>query len=212
MDVPGILRRVIVENELGGDLSLAYKFSDPDGVRSGKSGYSFGRCQFDLQNNQAARNCLLSCGFSLSDTMTLINQTATNRLMRAYDAKLQESAHEVDRWDEIELANIARHVRAVLVATGIKLFDGGTFVHLCDYHNQYFLDYAGRCVRHLLKLSGRITPANILDYKLTTAWGKKRPDDVRRRFNNIVMITNESRWSHHERIDEICERHAKGEG
>ena len=59
-----MLYEIIVLNELDGNLNASLRFSDPDGALSGKSGWSFGPCQFDTQNNAAALACLRDCGFT----------------------------------------------------------------------------------------------------------------------------------------------------
>ena len=56
--------QIILANELDGNERAAYRFSDPDGVKTGKSGWSFGRCQFDTKNNPISRQCLAACGFT----------------------------------------------------------------------------------------------------------------------------------------------------
>ena len=81
-----LFRRIIVENELGGNKSLAYKFSDPDGERTGKSGWSFGVCQFDLANNPVARKILRDCEFTDSEIGNL--QLQTNLPMWQLNAQL----------------------------------------------------------------------------------------------------------------------------
>jgi len=43
------MKQALLLNECDGDQELAYKFSDADGVRTGRSGYSFGVSQFDIR-------------------------------------------------------------------------------------------------------------------------------------------------------------------
>jgi hypothetical protein len=208
MDFIKTLRDVITENEVGSNADLIYCFSDPDGVRTGKSGWSFGRCQFDLQNNKSAGNILGQCGFSMSEINGLTRQVYHSQQMAIFDQRLLKNASVVDAADEAEFREIVKHVRAVLISSGVRLANAETFIHLCDYHNQLRLDYGGRCVRYMQRLDREIKAQDILDCKLTTFWGKKRPDDVQRRFNNVVRIAGD----HTDRADAIREGHKRSDG
>lgn len=190
MDIRRILALAFLENELSGNLAYAYKFSDPDGVRSGKSGWSFGRCQFDLINNPMARQCLTSAGFTLEEVVGLTKQTIGRATMAALSARLQtpEVMAVIDEYDNRQLDETIVHTRAVLTSAGLTISDPETFIHLIDYHNQFCLSYGGKCVVYLQRLGRPIAASDLLDYKLTTLWGKKRPDDVARRWNNIHCL------------------------
>lgn len=188
MDLRDTLRRVLLANELGNNERVAYRFSDPDGVRTGKSGWSFGRCQFDLQNNPRAAACLREIGFTEPEILGLKQQAYGPAAMARFNARLLAAAAEIDRLDQEEFDGIARHVLQVTANAGLHLADEETFTHLCDYHNQYSIEFGGKCVRYLQRLGRPITPEDVRAYKLTTLWGTKRPDDVERRYNNIVRI------------------------
>src|SRR5574341_9170 len=101
MDTAEKFRKIIIENELGGDLNEALKFSDPDGVHSGKSGWSFGVCQFDLNNNELASICLKECGFTDSEIAALKAQTID---VHPLEAKLKAAAEIIARYDEHQFA------------------------------------------------------------------------------------------------------------
>ena len=61
-----------------------------------------------------------------------------------------------------------------------------TFIQLVDYHNQFNLSKNGK-LHNWLKERKFITSKSILDFKLKqTKWGKEHPQDVIRRYNNIV--------------------------
>lgn len=193
MDIPRIrkiLAQAFLENELGGNLAYIYKFSDPDGVRSGKSGWSFGRCQFDLQNNPMAGQCLADAGFTPQEIAGLIKQDLGPITMTALSKRLRdpEVRDVIDIYDTRQLDGAIAHTGSVLANARLSIADDETFIHLADYHNQYSIEYGGKCVRYLQRLGRLVTSADVLDYKLTTAWGIKRPDDVARRWNNIHCL------------------------
>lgn len=190
MDIRKILAQALFENELSGNENFIYKFSDADGVRTGKSGYSFGRCQFDLSNNPAARGILDAAGFSPEEVVGLIKQEIGAETMRALNVRLQTPAVQaiIDAADNRELDAIIAHTHSVVTNAGLHLADQEVFIHLADYHNQYHINFGGKCILYLQRLRRTITSADVLDYKLTTLWGQKRPDDVARRYNNIHAI------------------------
>ena len=190
MDIRKILAKALLENEISGNLAFVYKFSDADGVRTGKSGYSFGRCQFDLQNNPMARQCLTDAGFTLEEVVGLTKQELGAETMRALNARLQTPAVMaiIDDYDNRHLDETITHTHAVVTNAGLHLADQEVFIHLADYHNQFYINYRGKCVAWLQRLGRPISSADVLDYKLTTLWGQKRPDDVARRWNNIHAI------------------------
>lgn len=192
MAIVDVLRKILVANELGGNLSLAYQFSDPDGARTGKSGYSYGLCQFDLANNPAAGAGLGECGFTDTEISSLKLQTPTAREMVRLNTKLAAAADLVDTLDGRALKAIVAHTREVLAFAEITAADPETFLALCDYHNQFYIEHGGKCVRALRQLDRPVTARDVYDYKLTTLWGTLRPDDVRRRYANIVRIVQEA--------------------
>ncbi len=182
------LRDILIANELGGDLSLVYRFSDADGVRTGKAGYSFGVCQFDLRNNINALRCLADCRFTGIEIARLVLQDLYGGELAHLETKLAGQRPMVDGWDTQEMLHTTEHVRRVLRAAGLKTAGPAALYHLMDYHNQYYLAANGKCVRHMATLGRAISAEDVREYKLTTLWGKKRPDDVARRFQNIAGI------------------------
>jgi hypothetical protein len=61
-----------------------------------------------------------------------------------------------------------------------------------DYHNQFYVSFNGKMHRWLKAYSStgqELTPAAILNFKLKfLKWGRKRPDDVKRRYENIRAV------------------------
>lgn len=187
MDIIPFLRSAIIANEVGGNLNLAYQFSDPDGIRSGKSGYSFGICQFDILNNHRAIECLQECGFSAAEIEQLKQQRV---VVKPFNLKLQAAKTIVDKWDDWQLTGTVNWVKQISAAAQIMYADAEALVHACDYHNQFYMNANGKAISYLRGLKRAVTAENILKYKLTTAWGQKRPDDVHRRYDNIHRLFN----------------------
>lgn len=172
----------IFQNEVGGNRNLAYKFSDPDGLRTGKSGYSFGCSQFDIKNNNDAVLFLLNeCGFTEADITVLQEQ---RRDISHLEQKLFYCKDLVDEADRKHMAHSIDIVESRLESCNYDI-DHETFVHLVDYHNQFYISRNGKMHRFMQKCD-HLDPQDILTFKLhNTLWGRKRPDDVKRRFNTI---------------------------
>jgi hypothetical protein len=191
MDLRHTLRRVLLANELGNHATAAYRFSDPDGP-AGRSGYSFGICQFDLRHNPRAAAILREAGFLEREIRLLKDQTCTAAELAQFNARLQARLDVVDRADEEEFDAILRHTLQVTASADLHLAGEDVLIHLADYHNQFHLSFDGKAVRHFKPFSRPITAVDIYDYKLATAWGQKRPDDVTRRYNNALRICREA--------------------
>lgn len=183
--------KILLANELGNDLSLALRFSDADGVNTGKSGYSFGISQFDIANNGLAIQCLEECCFSAEEIEALLTQSIPKEDLAKYDAKLAASIEIVEKYDKMNIMQSLVHTTHLISTSGISLAGPETLYHIADYHNQFHFTRDGKLHKFLLAYGSTITPDTILQFKLEyTAWGKKRPDDVKRRYNNIVQIFN----------------------
>jgi hypothetical protein len=182
-------RKIIIQNELGGDLTEALKFSDPDGVRSGKSGWSFGVCQFDLSNNSMAATCLRECGFSENEIAALKEQTLDVTLLQP---KLRAAAEVVSRYDEQQLSSCLTRAQNVCSLFHVAAADDAAILAVADYDNQYHfsaIDKKGFLVHELVTLGRPFTAQDILDYKLQhTKYGREYPEDCRRRYGNVVKI------------------------
>jgi hypothetical protein len=181
-----IFRRVILANELEDNPALAYRFSDPDGTCSGKSGWSFGICQFDINNNPNAILCLRECGFTTDEIQGLKNQTIC---LDSLEAKLQAAHAIVDKWDQDQLMECLDHPSAMCEESGIVFDFDEAKIHLADYHNQFYMSRGGKMHRYLLALKHKITPLDVYTFKRKyTMWGKNHEADVNRRYHNIVRI------------------------
>lgn len=178
------LGRALLANELGGQLAAAYRFSDA----GGKSGVSFGRCQWDLNNNPAAAAILKECGFTQLEIAALESKQLVNKT--GLNAKLMAAKDIVDKYDQREIGAAVDWVRNCCEDAHVEINSDEAFVHLCDYHNQFYLNPHGKCMQHLIKLARPVSAEDILAYKKTTTWGKSRPDDIWRRWNNIHRIFN----------------------
>jgi hypothetical protein len=185
MDSVGIFRQCLIRNEVGPDLDVIYRFEDADGVRSGKSGYSFGISQFDISNNPSAILCLRECGFTTTEIAGLKAQTVK---VAPLNAKLRAHSLVVDRWDQRQLIECLTVPITICRDSGIKFANSRTEFHLADYHNQLYMSRGGRMHSYLKSLGRPIYPADIFKLKLALDWGRKRPDDVKRRFKNIEDV------------------------
>ncbi len=167
----------IIENELAGNIDAAYKFSYA-GV--GKSGYSFGRSQFDVSNNYKAVEFLRKNGFTDSNINRLKNLDPS---INDLNAKLWNIKDKVDKYDELHVKDMCKHVASL---DGLPLMTVKTFVHLVDYHNQFNLSRNGKMHEFLKSNKNYILSIEIYEFKLSnTKWGKENPLDVKRRYKTI---------------------------
>lgn len=194
MEVIDIVREIITANEIGSEMSLAYRFSDPDGEQSGKSGYSFGRSQFDIENNWTGILCLKACGFRPKDLDRLFEQRGP---ITDLNAKLKAHSSMVDKYDRRHMSEALEWCSDLLAKSNVKYTDIRVLLHVVDYHNQLHFSKNGKLHEWLKKCveEGRtIAPPDILHFKLEqTKWGLKRPGDVTRRFENVERIYR--RWT-----------------
>ena len=181
--------QIILANELDGNERAAYRFSDPDGVKTGKSGWSFGRCQFDTKNNPISRQCLAACGFTPAEIDGIVDQTID---IRPQHARLKANAAIIDRYDRVQLLDCIRRVKSVAVSKGIVFADDKAVLTAADYDNQFYFSAKmepGYLCFYLANLKRPATAADIVHFKADhTTWGKKRPDDIERRAANIDRI------------------------
>ena len=180
-------RDIIIANECGGDPSVAVEFSDPDGVRSGKSGWSFGLCQFDLQNNSLATACLKACCFTPEEIFGLVRQTIDPKPL---EAKLREHRTVIESFDAAQLRGCLENALRICDRFKIQLADDTALLAIADYDNQYHLsalNKPGYLVNYLTLLGRPATAADILTFKLDhTTYGQKCPGDCKRRHANVI--------------------------
>jgi len=185
MNVPASYEKVTLANELANNEKAAYRFSDPDGILTGKSGWSFGTSQFDINNNPLAIICLRECGFTTDEIAGLKAQTITD--MRPMHNKLLANCTIIDRYDDQQFKECLAVPAALCKSSGISLTDGG-LIALADYHNQFYMSKGGKMHKHLQTIGRPVTEDDIYKFKLSLPWGQKRKDDVDRRHQNIVRI------------------------
>lgn len=177
--------KIILANELGGDLSLAYKFSDPDGERSGKSGWSFGICQFDINNNPNAIVALREMGFTTDEVARLRAQDVPIEPM---NAKLKANAETVNKWDRQQMRECLTLPFQYCTELGVDFTEEESFLAVADYHNQFYMSRGGKMYSWLRTRSCSVSPEMVRDFKLSLPWGVKRPADVVRRYENIARV------------------------
>ena len=178
--------RAIVMNEIGGDTKLIYRFSDPDGTRSGKSGWSFGIVQYDIDNNPNAIFALQEMDFTTDEIRGLRDQTIAD--MTLMDAKLLAHREIVDKWDRKQISECCSWPLVLCNEVGMEFSSEETFIHIADYHNQLRMSRGGKLYSFLQQCTSTVTPEMILQFKLGIPWGQKNPNDVQRRYSNIKKI------------------------
>jgi len=192
-DLVARFRKIIIANELDNSMAHVTKFSDPDGVRSGKSGWSFGISQFDLQNNPIAAACLRACKFSEDEIQGLIKQTVD---AKALEPKLKANAGIIELFDAAQLKGCIDRAQRILSKRGITPANDSALLAVADYANQYHLsdiDKPGYLVHYLLGLKYPFTAKDVLQFKLTaTKYGREHRGDCERRYNNLVRIMKEA--------------------
>lgn len=188
MNIPETYEKVIFTNEMDGNLGRVYKFSDPDG-KLGKSGWSFGKSQFDISNNPSAILCLRDCNFTSDEIAGLKAQTIAD--MKPLEKRLLCKCTTVDRYDDQQFKECLSVPAALCKNSGIVLTDGG-LIALADYHNQFYMSRGGKMHNWLKGLGRPVTADDIYKFKLTLPWGLKRKDDVDRRHKNIIRILKEA--------------------
>ena len=168
---------VISLNEISGNENVICKFS----YAGGKSGYSFGRSQFDVKHNSKARNFLKNiCGFTDQDINKLLK---LDKDIGYLNERLKLFRTHIDKLDKEHINQMVNYVASL---EGLPEFENEkTFVHLVDYHNQYSLSKNGPMHR-FIKGKKLLTSQDILNFKLKeTKWGREQPRDVKRRYKTI---------------------------
>lgn len=171
------IMKVIALNEISGNENVICKFSY---AGSGKSGYSFGRSQFDVTHNIKARNFLKNiCGFTDQDIKKLLN---LDKNIGYLNERLKLFRTHIDKLDKDHIQQMVNYVASL---DGLPEFaDEKTFVHLVDYHNQFNLSKNG-LMHNFIKSKKILKSEDIYNFKLGLKWGRKAPQDVKRRFMNI---------------------------
>lgn len=177
---------VILQNELGGNPSAALRFSDPDGP-SGRSGWSFGLCQFDTKHNDRALECLAECGF---DQTTINNIVMQNIDVRPLSVKLMANSNIVEKYDQEQLTYCLNKALEFNVAHGIIMVDATALLCVADYVNQYGSEGEGIAAYfNGIDTEHPITAQDVQDFKMNhTKYGKEHPADCQRRYDNILKV------------------------
>jgi hypothetical protein len=179
-----LFRKLITLNEIGD--ADPYSFSDPDGVRCGKSGWSFGGVQWDTQNNALALECLRKCGFSEAEIKGIVLQ---NIDVKPFAAKLKTHSEIIDGYDERQLQYCLDKAGKFFESFGITYKDQSGLLAAADAINQYGSLGSGSAA-YMLKLNRPVNSADFLAMKLTWKYAKTKRgrDDTIRRANNIDKV------------------------
>jgi hypothetical protein len=180
-------RMLITRNEIGDDNPL--EFSDPDGVRSGKSGWSFGGVQWDTKNNHTAIELLIKCGFTPDEIKGIVNQTID---VNPLNGKLKSNAELIEEYDEKQLQYCLNGAGQFAEKYGIAILDQGCLLALADTINQYG-SLGSVSAGYLKRLDRPVTAKDVLAMKLTwkysaTEHGKA---DTERRYHNLEKVLSE---------------------
>jgi hypothetical protein len=186
---------LIFQNECDSNEDFIYRFSDPDGVRSGKSGWSFGRVQWDTQNNGMALDCLAECGFSHDEINGIVKQTID---VKPLAPRLKERADIITRYDEAQLGECIESAVNFCNVYKIPVTDTGALLALADTVNQYG-SLGNGSASYLRKVDHPITAADILAMKLTWKYSetKRGHDDTIRRYDNLITILKREGGENH---------------
>ena len=177
-----LFRKLILLNELSGNLDAALRLSLCSG---GKSGYSFGESQLDINNNPAAVACLKECGFSdLEISLLQAKQVDPH----TFTPRLQAHADIIAKYDEAQLSECLDRALNFDSDHGVPLADTAAILAEADFDNQYG-SQGNVQLAWLLALGRPITAVDILNFKLSeTVYGKENPGDCKRRFANIAKV------------------------
>ena len=183
-----LFSQVILSNELSNNINAALRFSDPDGVLSGKSGWSFGKSQFDTQNNGEALKCLAECGFTALEIKGIVNQTID---VKPFAARLKAHKEIIEQYDEIQLGYCINQAMNVITKYGVPVDNPSGILALADYVNQYG-SIGNGFVSYMKDLGESVDALDVLSFKLDhTKYGREHPLDCKRRYNNLVKIITE---------------------
>lgn len=180
-----LFRDLIFKNECDGSDAVIYQFSDPDGVRSGKSGWSFGVCQFDTRNNDQALKCLTECGFTEDEIHGVIDQTIN---VKPFSVRLRLHADVIAHYDEAQLSRCIFSALDFYARHGLPVTDTAAILASADYVNQYGSQGEG-FASYMEGLDRPPVAKDVLDFKLNhTKYGKEHPADCTRRYDNLIKI------------------------
>jgi len=190
--IADLFRKIIIENELFGNLDNITKVSDSEGDRSSK-GLCFGVSRFTVANNWHAKQCLIECGFSQAEIEGIRSGTID---VTSLEAKLRNHAMVVAKWDERQLTSCLQRAYRLMEKHDIILVDDAALMAVADYNNQFRLSERKKpdtLIHYLADLDRPVMAEDVLEFRLNhTAYGKERPDDCHRRHGNIAAIMRNS--------------------
>jgi hypothetical protein len=175
---------VILNNELSGILAAAYRFSHASG---GTSGWSFGRCQFDVKNNASVPTLLRKLGFTNEEMNSIITEAVDPR---QWNARLVAGSAIIDEADTAQLSYCLNKALNFDTTYGIEVESPSGILAGADYCNQYGSEGNGAVI-YYKALKRAITAQDVLNFKLTqTKYGRENPEDCKRRFNGVMKVVN----------------------
>lgn len=177
---------VILQNELSGNKSAALRFSDPDG-KPGRSGWSFGLCQFDTKHNDQAINCMVDCGFTDGEIKGIVSQTID---VKPLAARLIAHSDIIEKYDEAQLSHCINKAMEFNISHGIIMVETAAILCVADYVNQYGSEGEGIAAYfNSIDIKHPIAAQDVQHFKLEhTQYGRDHKADCERRYNNILEI------------------------
>lgn len=176
---------IIAQNEIGGNMALAYEFTDA----GGRSGYSFGITQIDVNSNPFAGLALRDLEFTTDECSRLKNKTIKD--LSPMNARLLAHKDIVANWDMRQISECLSWPTSLL-ADHIDYATQGAFCGICDYHNQFNLSKGGKLYTYLMALKTPVTLEMIRDFKLAlpSEWAQsdEGQKDIWRRYKTILKL------------------------
>jgi hypothetical protein len=109
--------------------------------------------------------------------------------MAAANKRLIAHADVIARWDERQLADCLIRAQAMAELGGWTYADDRALLYAADYHNQMHMSKGGSFFVWA-KNKKTISDYDIYKFRINQPWGVKRPDDVIRRYHNLLQVTS----------------------
>jgi len=73
---------------------------------------------------------------------------------------------------------------------GWTYLDDKALLYAADYHNQMHISKGGQFFKWAVRLDHPVSDYDIYKFRQNQEWGQKRPDDVSRRYANLLAVCN----------------------
>lgn len=185
--------KLLSENEVSGREEYIYRFTNKSVL--GKRNVTIGLSQHDFHargSSDVGLNKLLeSFGCTENEIKSIFDNTYSDKLLKKLNDKMETGDFNkiIDNLDKKYAHKTYLHCKKVLSKCFKYSVEDRVFIMIMDYHNQYYFSDGGKLFRHIRdSINNVLTEKFIVDYKLNTLFGKKRPDDVMRRYENMYRV------------------------